>query len=433
MSRSLLRQLEQIRWSATYDDSIANVNTIGVAEPTLSGSLEQDLNVIRTLMKGVKGTANWYDDLGKYFDPTNTDVASSEYKTLNLSNLKNNTLDAKTIIVPVTADNNGQGYTVSGTSTGVSIATTVPYAKPNNRIGLPIFASTANNGTYYDEGGLDRVVRADVINVDTGQEIQDNNGYTIYAKLHDGVDFGGVGDGTDVYARFYANDVAVDLSTVSGGVPSAVKIIYPYRKHLSDMMEYDWLRTDFVNSWEGDVALVDDIHNLWAFTGATDNDRSAQPWNNISGNYLLNSNPASLKGALDALNDGIGDATYVGATYLTSGENITQSLIALDTNLKNVSDTLNAVAPEKYIESPATTIPKNTPHTLPGGASYTPESTSGREGANMDIYVDGQLLAADTGVDGANADRDYGETSTITVTFRFDIQAGRNITYVIRK
>jgi len=51
----------------------------------------------------------------------------------------------------------------------------------------------------------------------------------------------------------------------------------------------------------------------------------------------------------------------------------------------------------------------------------------------MDVYVDGQLLAADTGTNGANADRDYAEASASTVTFRFDIQVGRNITYVVRQ
>jgi hypothetical protein len=50
----------------------------------------------------------------------------------------------------------------------------------------------------------------------------------------------------------------------------------------------------------------------------------------------------------------------------------------------------------------------------------------------MDVYVDGQLLAADTGVNGANADRDYGETSTSGITFRFNIPQGRNVTYFVR-
>ena len=52
----------------------------------------------------------------------------------------------------------------------------------------------------------------------------------------------------------------------------------------------------------------------------------------------------------------------------------------------------------------------------------------------MDVYVDGQLLAADTTVSGVpQADRDYAETSGSALTFRFDIQVGRNITYVVRQ
>ena len=68
--RSLLRQLEQIRRSATYDDAVSGIYTSAVAEPTVSGSLEQDLNVIRSLMKEMKGTSDWYGDLGNYFDGT---------------------------------------------------------------------------------------------------------------------------------------------------------------------------------------------------------------------------------------------------------------------------------------------------------------------------------------------------------------------------
>jgi len=43
------------------------------------------------------------------------------------------------------------------------------------------------------------------------------------------------------------------------------------------------------------------------------------------------------------------------------------------------------------------------------------------------------LLAADTGAAGVNADRDYAETSTTSITFRFNIQPGRNITYVVKQ
>lgn len=482
MSRSLIRQLEQIRRSATYNDAVSNVYTAGVAEPTVSGSLEQDLNVLRTLMKELKGTTDWFGDLGNYFDPTNTDAGNSENKDLNFSNIKNNTLDAKTVILAVVDDNSGSGYTVSGTSTGVLVSTSTSYATASNRTGLPIFASTANNGSYFDEGGLDRVCRADIIDINTGTEMQNSSGQTIYAKLHDGSDFSGSGSGTDVYVRFYANGAVTDLSDVQGGAPSSIKLVYPYRKRMSDMAEHEWLRTDFVSSWEGDVELIEDIQNLWAFTGASDNDGSSRPWDNITANFALNANPTNLKDAVDDLNDVIGDRTYTSqysisdastvATALdaldlavgsqsftnqytvTNDESVTSSLDALDliigdmdftghnhvSSATNVTDAISALdqaiadtSGAKYVETVGVAITKNVAHTLPNSLTYTPDATSGQEGANMDVYIDGQLLAADTGASGVNADRDYAEASSSTITFRFDIQAGRNITYIIRK
>lgn len=432
-NRSLLRQLEQIRRSATYDDTIANANTSSVAEPTVSGSLESDLNIMRTLVKELKGSANWYDSLSNYFDPTNTDGASATNKALTLENLGGNTLDSKTIIISVSDDNSGSGYTVSGTSTGSLLSLTTSYSISTDRTGLPVFASIANNGTYFDEGGTDRVCRVDVIDLSTGQEMQTNLGNSVYAKMHDGADFSGTGTGTDVYMRFYSDGSVIDLTTVSGGAPSTVAYVYPQRKTLSSMNEYDWQRTYFISSWEGDVELVEDIQNLWAFIGSTDSDPIAGPWNNATANYLLNNDPSNLKAALDAINDGVGDSTYAGANYITSGESIVASLTALDTSLKTVADGLSDSNGYKFVESVSGTITKNIVHTIPYSQAYTPESTTGIEGQNMDVFVDGQLLSADTGTAGVNADRDYAESSTIQITFRFDVQEGRNITYVVRK
>ena len=137
--------------------------------------------------------------------------------------------------------------------------------------------------------------------------------------------------------------------------------------------------------------------------------------------------------AIDAINDGVGSRLFTENNYISDGLGITAALDALDQELKDVADSVSAGVGEKYVESVGDAIAKNTPHTLPASQTYTPDATAGREGKNMDVYVDGQLLAADTGTNGANADRDYGETSGTQVTFRFDIQAGRNITYVIRQ
>jgi hypothetical protein len=433
MARSLLRQLEQIRRAATYDDQIPDVSLSSVAEPTISGSLEEDTNILRTLMRQLKGTTNWYDDLGQYFDPSDTDASNTETKDLNLTNLKNNTLDSRTIIIAVSADNSGAGYAVSGSDTGVLLSPiTTNYADDVDRRGLPIFASSANTGSYFDEGGDDNVCRIDVVNSLNDGEFATIDGHIVYAKFHDGADFGGEGEGTDAYIRFYADGLPIDFTSVSG--VENVYFVYPVRKRLSDMQEHEWLRTDFISSWEGDFELIEDIQNLWGYTGSSNNlDNTTGSWTNTTSSYLLESDPSNLKTAIDLINTGVGSRLFAEENYLTSGSTITSALDTLDQELKDIADALSAGIGEKYIESVGTAITKNTPHTLPYSLEYTPESTAGREGKNMDIYVDGQLLAADTGSNGANADRDYGETSVSQVTFRFDIQAGRNITYIVRQ
>jgi hypothetical protein len=347
---------------------------------------------------------------------------------MSFANIKGNTLDSKTIILAVTADNGGVGYDVTTGASGVLITTTTRYATAEDRTGLPIFASST--GTYVDEGGADNVVRVDVVNMATDSEIE-FGGYTIYAKLHDGLDFGATGSGTDVYARFYSNGV---VTTLPAGI-SKVGFVYPYRKRLSDVAEYEWLRTDFINSWEGDVELIEDISNLWAFTGASNDDLSPAPWTNTGAGYLLTSNPSNLKSAIDLLNDGVGAMNFGSTTYLVGDTDVAVSLIDLDAALKAVADQISAGIGEKYVESvTGSMIAKNVAHTLPYSISYTPEDDAGREGKNMDVFIDGQLLAADTTVSGVGmADRDYGETSSSSVTFRFDIQVGRNITYVVRQ
>lgn len=457
MARSLLRQLEQIRQSATYSDNESNIHVGGIVENTTlgSGSLQQDLNFIRTALRDVKfgmdgpdvaGTDKWFDDLGKYWDPTNTTSGTAELKDMNMSNIKGHTTDAQTVILAVQTNNaGGTYYTVSGTDTGVLLTgansdiNTFVYATAADRRGLPIFASTANAGSYWDEGGSDRVVRVDVLSSDDVQ-LQDNSGNTIYAKFHDGADFGATGSGTDVYVRFYANDAVTDLQNVmvsaSGTLGTDTIDLYfitPERRVLKDVAEWEWMRTDFVSSWEGDIELIEDIMNLWAFTGSGDGVSSAATWTNATGNYPLSSNPGDLWTAIDLLNTAGGDATYTEDNYVTDGESYASSIDALDQALKDVEDSISAGVAEKYIEEAAALISTGVEHSLPTGLSYTPTSVSGAEGANMDVYVGGQLLAASTGANGVNADRDYAETSASGITFHFDVQAGRNITYMIRQ
>ena len=497
--RSVIEQNTQINGATlNYDDTVSGTGTQAVSEPSsVASSLGDDLNVIRTLMKNIKGTTDWFEDLGNYFDPTNTTSGSADTKVLNLTSIKNNTLDSKTIIVAVEADASGAGFTVSGTDTGFLYTTSLSYANQTDRTGLPVFASSANPGVYFDEDGVDEVCSIDLIDTSTGVEFTTVGGDIIYAKFHDGSDFAGGGEGSpgDVYVRFYANDAPYAWT---GTDPTNIMMIFPYRRLMSDMEEYEWTRTDFVNGFEGDAEFIDDVVNLWSFTGGVDG-QSDPVWTNISGSFILDNNPTDLESAIDLLNTEIGDRTYTASGTLTNDQTIAASLNALglgiesndsaisdnvsaigqnDTDIGNLytdmgtlntdignlvdaigSDTLgnlnyssnyyvsdgtsieeaigvldaaiSVTSSAKYTEELVSDIDANVEHALPDGASYTPYYGTGEEGRNMNVWVEGQMLCADTGVSGINMDRDYAETSASGITFRFDIDAGSNIVYMI--
>ena len=433
--RSLLTQYEQIHRTAVYDDDIADVNTPEVAEPTsttISGAsdsvLEHDMNVLRTILKQIKGTDFWYSEM-KCFDPTNTDVSNVENKNLSLSSIKNNTLDSNTIILAISESNSGNGISLTEGSGGFLYETTHRYATPGNRIGVPIFSSTTNSGTYFDEGGFDRVVGIDILDASNGAEFKDSGGNIVFGKFHDGEDFGGSGDGTDVYVKLYTDDGPY---TTTSGDPNLITMVYPYRKKLSTMQEHEWLRTDFISSWEGDSAIVEDISDLWSYTGSSNNETDPD-WDVVGGFPIVDSSIKSLRDAIDAINTGIGNHIFTENNYITSGDSISDVLEDLDIKFEDVKNSIEDGVGEKHVVIVANDVPALTDYQLPSGLTYTPNSTGGQVGSNMDVYLDGQLLSASTGVNGANKDKDYSETSPTHIAFLFDVYQYSNITFVIRK
>ncbi len=51
----------------------------------------------------------------------------------------------------------------------------------------------------------------------------------------------------------------------------------------------------------------------------------------------------------------------------------------------------------------------------------------------MEVWVNGQLMSASTGVGGVNEDRDYAETSVSGITFTEDVYQYSNIIYYIKQ
>ena len=212
--------------------------------------------------------------------------------------------------------------------------------------------------------------------------------------------------------------------------PANITMVFPRRRLLSEVEEWEWMRTDFVSRWEGDAELVDDMVNLWSFTGGGD-DVVGPSWSN-TGNYWMVETTDNLKQALENINDKIGDRTYTEDNYLTDGETIPASLDALDQAIKDNADAISSTSGDKYLEALSSNLSAGVEHPLPNSVVYTPVAIGGQEGQNMDVYHNGQLLAASTGAAGVNADRDYAETSASGITFHMDLYQDDNITYVIR-
>ena len=153
-ARSLFRQYEQIHRTYNYIDTVSGVNDSVVAEPitsTFSGTsnsvLEYDLNILRTLVKQCKGTSDWFSNTPTMFDPEDTDGVGVENNQVTLSSISGKTLDSKTILIAVNDSNSGNGFSITSGDVGFLLNNTLGYATPADRRGIPIFASTVNNGS----------------------------------------------------------------------------------------------------------------------------------------------------------------------------------------------------------------------------------------------------------------------------------------------
>lgn len=128
----------------------------------------------------------------------------------------------------------------------------------------------------------------------------------------------------------------------------------------------------------------------------------------------FSSNVISFTGMTDETD---GSPTYSSTQYVTNGDSLETAIGKLDAAIEDVEIV-------KVTERLTSQLTAETAHTLPGANSYTLGN-----GANMDVYLNGQLLQADAVAE----ERDYDETSTTQVTFHFNIRQNSFLTYVIRK
>jgi hypothetical protein len=143
-------------------------------------------------------------------------------------------------------------------------------------------------------------------------------------------------------------------------------------------------RTTLLGGIVTDAILTHDVAEIREFLGTEDGDTSPD-LTNTGGNYIWsdvpNASDTSVQELLNLLNEQIGDRTYTGSV-LTSGETVAASLQAL-------SDAIDSSTITRIIEHCASAVPKNTLHSIPGGATFTPDGTN--NGINLFVYWRGLL------------------------------------------
>jgi hypothetical protein len=209
--------------------------------------------------------------------------------------------------------------------------------------------------------------------------------------------------------------------------PTFVNLTYGYNQRL-DQLDQNAFRFPMVSGLVGDADLRQDIIDIqstggWA-DGTTDLSGSLT---NLIANWVFFTLPGgagdTVVAALNALNAQIGDRTYTPSlptpgAILTDGQTIAASLQALQVAISASNVT-------RYIERRVTSVPANTYHLLPGGATYTLDGTN--NGLGLWVFWRGVLRDPGTVVNGD----DYAETDATHITNYSLINAKDHINYFV--
>lgn len=442
MPRSLLSQILQVDGSATYNDTVSNPHTPGVAEA--QDNLEGDLNVFRSLLKDLQGTTNWYDSVdlsvdaisGKYF--IQTDHSSGFDNVATGTGTSTTAFD--TAIKDITNHNNGSG---SSTSTGVILNSTRPY-------------------------------RIEVRDHDSQDPIDDGDNNEVYGRLS--------WDGSNYIVNWYSNqsgtETAYNFTTSVNVDVATVLVSYPYK-------DLTWDR--FIDSG---------FHDVVGPVGTIDDDSVA-----VNGmNFLLNglTTQAQINDKLDKLGstangEGASGIAIENINTYYSGDDVEAALTELDTQIGgdtsstydftennvladndpiypainkldlkwgdlssvNVGEGASLVGIEDAgnyttatdVESAIQELygaiedvsgwqkyQATTTSPISSGANYDlPDAYTVGSGANLDVYFKGQLLMEGAGNDYQEVSGSGGTGGVGQISFLFTVPNSSNLTFMIRK
>lgn len=394
--KSLIDTSRQIRSTGLFDDNFLNVNLQSVAEGQTF--LQEDLNVLRTLIKNITGETNWYDA-----------------PSVPLADV--NVMYEKLLIQPVQVSSvvitDGIG------ATGVT--------------GIAANQSGSSEGFLYDSSVTKTLTtKAWVILRDSATKdgILDSQERELFGIAT----FNGIDGGTiDGVTNILSIETYVDVNgTATPAVWSGtVDCIVAQRTKLINVNE-DFAMTNAafggdMNSAEiGTRDYIDYLNNQSAnIFGFIANEDITTTLNKISPKLAFTYNLSDNLSDQTGITSNTYTNSYSSVNYVNNGDTFITAIGTIDAKLKTLSDGLGAVTPDNQVFVVSAGIAEGSPVTLPNTKTYDNTDIN-----SMDVIFNGSVLTSD-GQAGTVAD--YATTSSSTITFHFDLVPTDVLKFVIKK
>lgn len=395
--KSLISQSRQIKASKTFDDTLSMGGDNSARSIFAEGTsyLEEDLNVIRTIIREITGTSNWSD---------------SPITSLNTLDALNDILVLQPVQTSITSVNGankatGLNQAVDGTIGTEDLGYVVEDSNATLALGSDATVAIRDAGTNMPLLNDNELEIFGILRRNSG-----DNGITVY---------------------FFVDNAG---SLTPANIVGDIEVIVPERVNLKNISETALMTNAGFASAVGSIETGSRV-----YTDANDN--SASPIFNFVENEDITSAINRISPIVGnnvrrtdtiSSNTGITSDNFTttfgtdGANYLADSDTFIAAIVKLDTQLKTTTDAASSVSVIKQVEILDADINEDVIHVLPNSATY--ESSNNNA---MDVFVNGQLMVSDSKAGGANLG-DYAENSGTQVTFHFPLEIGDVIVYVIK-
>jgi hypothetical protein len=396
--KSLLSQARQIKSSKTFGDiALGDVNSDRQTLAEGQDYLEQDMNVLRSMILDITGETVWSDKPAV----TLADAAGSANKL---------------ILQPVQAE-------VTGVD-GTSVVTTIDVAA-----GITNNTGTTDIGYIVDDAETPAVgtkARVTLRDKATNQILVNADEKEIYGVASN--------DGADkLQIKFYTD---VDGTATEQSVTGDIEIIAAYREKLADINEEALLSNagfaGAVGAFEiGDRVYVDVDQNGNPIFGFVDDENITATINKIAGISGGNKKLGDNVSAVSGISSDTYNTTFAtdGANYLADEDTLIEALMKLDAEAKVLEDAVANASGDEVSEILSADLAEGDAYTIPDSKTYKNDDKDA-----ITVFVNGQKLANDLVIgDGSAGNGDYTADSTTTIKFAMPLEISDLVTCVITK